>query len=100
MKIWKKFLVQRRDGTVPEWPYLVLGARDPAAPHAIRELGRESARLGMDREYCDDLMALASAFETYRQEHGDGDPDAGPHRQDDPKVVDILDQILASDPPR
>lgn len=38
MKIFNKFLVVRRDGTVPDWPYLVLGARDPAAPAALRTL--------------------------------------------------------------
>lgn len=27
-----KYLVQRRDGTVPDWPWFVLGARDPIAP--------------------------------------------------------------------
>src|ERR1700704_5669978 len=26
-----KYLVQRRDGSIPEWPYFVIGARDPAA---------------------------------------------------------------------
>lgn len=30
-----KYLIKRRDGTVPEWPSLVLGAKDPAAPAAI-----------------------------------------------------------------
>ncbi|HSX15071.1 MAG TPA: hypothetical protein VLE72_04185 [Candidatus Saccharimonadales bacterium] len=87
MKLWNKFLVVRRDGTVPDWPYLVLGARDPATPVAIRALAAESRLLGMDPEYCDDLLGLADDFGQYRQEHGDGDPDAGPHRPDDPAVV-------------
>ena len=30
MKLFNKFLVQRRDGSVPEWPWLVMGAADPA----------------------------------------------------------------------
>lgn len=95
-KLWRnKFLVTRRDGTTPEWPWLVLGARDPAVPHAIRELGRESARLGMDPEYCDDLMRLAADFEKYRAEHGDGDPDAPPHRIDDPDVIARMAQATS-----
>ena len=44
MKIWDKteefkegkFLVVRRDGSVPHWPHFVLGARDPGAPTALR----------------------------------------------------------------
>lgn len=87
MKLWNKFLVIRRDGSVPEWPYIVLGGRDPAAPTAIRALSAESRRLGKDPEYCDDLLGLADDFEEYCQEHGEGDPDAPPHRQDDPMVV-------------
>jgi hypothetical protein len=90
MKLWNKFLVLRRDGTVPDWPYLVLGARDPAAPHALRAYGNEAARLGMDMEYVNDIHRLADDFEKFRREHGDGDPDASPHRQDDPAIVSQL----------
>jgi hypothetical protein len=97
MKLWKKFLVTRRDGTHPQWPYLVLGARDPAAPTAIRALADKSRELGMDPAYCDDLVAFANKCERYRARTGDGDPDAGPHRPDDPAVVDILDSIPASE---
>lgn len=87
MRLWNKFLVQRRDGSVPEWPYIVLGGRDPAAPAAIRALSEESLKRGMDPEYCDDLLNLANYFEKYRNEHGEGDPDAGPHREDDESIV-------------
>ena len=87
MKLWNKFLMVRRDNTVPDWPYIVLGGRDPATPAAIRALAAECRRLGMDPEYCDDLVGLASDFEEYRAEFGEGDPDAGPHRTDDPAVV-------------
>lgn len=87
MKLFNKFLVVRRDGTVPEWPYLVLGGRDPAAPAAIRALADESDRLGMDPEYVEDLRGLANDFDRYRSEHGDGDPDAPPHRTDDPETI-------------
>jgi hypothetical protein len=41
----------------------------------------------MDPEYADDVEGLADDFEEYRSTHGDGDPDAPPHRKDDPAVV-------------
>lgn len=87
MKLWDKFLVIRRDGTVPDWPYLVIGARDPAAPAALRAYADEAGRLGMDAEYCADIRGQADDFDRYRREAGEGDPDAGPHRTDDPEVI-------------
>ena len=86
-KLWNKFLVMRRDGSVPEWPYFVIGARDPAAPAALRSYAVEARGLGMDPEYADDLERLASEFEQWREATGSGDPDAPPHRQDDPEVI-------------
>lgn len=41
----------------------------------------------MDLEYVADLDQLANEFEAYRAEHGEGDPDAPPHRQDDPEII-------------
>ncbi len=95
MKIWVKsdshkegkFLVVRRDGSVPHWPHFVLGARDPAAPYAIRSYAAECHRLGLDKEYVESLYALARDFEDYRFIHGDGDADAPPHRFDDGNVI-------------
>lgn len=86
-KLFDKFLVLRRDGTVPSWPYLVLGARDPAAPAALRAYADEAEHLGMDPEYTADVRALAGDWEHYRAAHGPGDPDALPHRTDDPAVL-------------
>ena len=31
-----KYLVKRRDGTVPAWPFFVIAASDPAAPRTLR----------------------------------------------------------------
>jgi hypothetical protein len=90
MKVWDKFLVLRRDGSVPEWPYLVIGARDPAAPAALRAYADEARARGMDAEYADDIEGMAGDWERYRASHGDGDPDAPPHRADDPVVVSRL----------
>lgn len=95
MKIWAKtkefsegkFLVVRRDGSVPHWPHFVMGARDPAVPAGLRAYAAEARKLGFDPEYCDSVIELADDFERYRAKQGDGDADAGPHRKDDPDVL-------------
>lgn len=102
MKIWAKteefsegkFLVVRRDGTVPAWPYFVLGARDPAAPAALRayaDAAEQGMRLGhsqrFDEDYIASIRELADDFERYRHQEGLGDPAAPPHRKDDPEVL-------------
>lgn len=83
-----KYLVKRRDGTVPEWPSFVLGARDPHAPAALRAYA--SSALG-DPEFSDAfiqrLFRLADEFDAYRMKHGAGDPGKGIHRVDDPATV-------------
>lgn len=87
-----KYLVQRRDGTVPEWPWLVLGGRDPAAPAAIRAYADECERLGMAEDYVEYLRGLAMEFGAYRKDHGVGDPDGVRHRTDAPAIASILDK--------
>jgi len=82
-----KYLVQRRDGSVPDWPYFVIGAADPAAPAALREYARMAADFGMDPEYCEDVFALADEFLDWRQRNTTGDPDAPKHRKDDPEII-------------
>jgi hypothetical protein len=85
-----KYLVQRRDGTIPEWPYFVIGAADPAAPDALIAYAEAARNLGMDQAYCDDLHALADRFMAWRAEHGSGDPDAPRHRVDDPAIIALM----------
>ena len=82
-----KYLVKRRDGTVPEWPNFVLGAKDPAAPEALRAYADKALELGFNQQYVNDVLDLADAFECYRKEHGEGDPDRGRHRKDDPATI-------------
>lgn len=82
-----KYLVQRRDGTVPDWPYFVIGAADPAAPAALRAYAEMANDLGMDPEYAQDIFDLAEEFLAYRKEAGTGDPDAPRHREDDPEII-------------
>lgn len=82
-----KYLVTRRDGTVPEWPYFVIGAADPAAPAALNAYAAKAQDLGMDLRYVSDLLDLAEEFEIYHRVYGQGDPDAARHRPDDPATV-------------
>lgn len=107
MKIWAKttefsegkFLVVRRDGSVPHWPHFVLGARDPAAPVALRAYAAACSAIGLDREYVKSIHDLAEDFECYCADNGAGDPDAPPHRKDNPAVIRVMrgseDVILA-----
>jgi hypothetical protein len=98
VRLWKndpvtaegKYLVQRRDGTVPQWPHFVMAASDPAVPAALRAYAREAERLGYDPAMVADLYALAEEFEQWRDEHGGGDPDAPRHREDDPKIIELM----------
>lgn len=98
MKIWTKteefkegkFLVVRRDGTIPAWPHFVLGARDPAAVVALQTYADEAEKLGFDKEYCSSVRELADDFALYRAQEGNGDPEAAPHRTDDPVVVAVM----------
>jgi hypothetical protein len=100
MRIWAKtkefsegkFLVVRRDGSVPHWPHFVLGARDPYAPAALRAYADAIRADGykLDAEYAGSIEELANDFETYRAQQGDGDPDAPPHRKDNPDVIHAM----------
>jgi hypothetical protein len=82
-----KFLVVRRDGSVPHWPHFVLGARDPQAAYALRLYAVAVIESGGDRAYARSIQDLADDFDAYRHSEGDGDPPAGPHRKDDPQVI-------------
>lgn len=83
-----KYLVLRRDGTVFPEPNFVLGARDFAAPGAMRFYAAECERMGVaNPEYQEDCRRLASWMENVRRESGEGDAGKGPHRIDHPKVI-------------
>src|SRR5713101_3620180 len=71
MKVWAKtdgdvregkYLVVRRDGTIPRWPHFVIGGDDYAGPAGLRGYATEAGRLGYDPEYCDSIMELADDF--------------------------------------
>jgi hypothetical protein len=102
-----KYLVKRRDGTVPEWPNLVLGAADPVAAIAIRAYGKEvlrlcredaaqAERLGFLPKFGERMLRLADEFDSWRRRHGAGDPGKGRHRVDDPEIIEEMKKGLAS----
>lgn len=84
-----KYLVKRRDGTIPEWEWFVLGSRDPTAPHGLRAIADAAERFGMDPRYVRDIREMADRWEAaqFASESPLGDPDAPPHRVDDPETV-------------
>lgn len=82
-----KYLVQRRDGTIPQWPYFVMGAADPAAPKALQAYADAAEALGLDQEYVEDIRTMAIEWTVWRVTHGEGDPDAPRHRKDDPEII-------------
>lgn len=84
-----KYLVLRRDGTVPEWPAFVMGAGDPAAPVALRAYARAAHDLGWSQMSAD-MFDLADEFDRWRSEHGQGDPTAPAHRTDDPAILEKM----------
>ena len=82
-----KYLVTRRDGTIPQWPNFVLGAKDPASSAALLAYADKGEALGFDPEFVADIRALAAEFDIYRANHGNGDPDQPPFRKDDPETL-------------
>jgi len=91
-----KYLVQRRDGTVPAWPWFVVGAADPAAPAALREYARVGRHFGFDESYCADIEHLADEFSAWRADNTTGDPGAPKHRTDNPDVVARMNDAMMS----
>ena len=99
MRVWAKtdgevregkFLVVRRDGSIPCWPHFVMGARDPAVPEALRAYAKKGVELGYDPAFVASVRELADDYEAYRAKEGPGDADAGPHRKDNPEVIRVM----------
>jgi hypothetical protein len=82
-----KYLVKRRDGTVPEWPSFVLGGADPHAEVALRAYADSVEKAGGNPGWIASIRRLADEYRSWRAEHGDGDPGMGIHRKDDPVTV-------------
>lgn len=108
MKVWAKtdgpvsegkYLVVRRDGTIPAWPHFVIAAADPSAPMALNAYAKNAEIRGLDPEYVESIRELAIDFgryaETHRLKaeeglHKGADPDQGPHRIDNPAVIEMM----------
>ena len=82
-----KYLVKRRDGSIPEWPHFTLGAADPCTPWALRAYAIAAVFHGLTWGYAGAVWRLAAEFRMWREDHTTGDPDRGRHRKDDPAIV-------------
>lgn len=83
-----KYLVKRRDGSVPTWPHFVLGGRDPHAPAALRAYADSIAKdPDCHPAFAARLRQMADEFDQFRATHGAGDPTRGIHRPDDPATI-------------
>lgn len=86
----EKYLVLRRDGARPPWPWFVLGGRDPAAPAALRAYAEQAQALGMEKAYVQKVEDLADDFQRHMAQHGPGDPDIPSLVQDNPIILSQL----------
>lgn len=96
-----KYLVKRRDGTVPPWPSFVLVGADPYAEIALRAYAdaveadinnryasdEDAEKVGLTRGWVASIRRWADEFRRYRNTQGQGDPGMGRHRKDDPATV-------------
>jgi len=81
-------IVLLRDGTPLEARYFVIALKDPAAEDALLAYAGKAEALGFDPEYVRDIRALATECPRERAAAGNSaDPDAPPHRADDPRVL-------------
>lgn len=86
-----KYLVMRRDGTIPPWPHFVLGGCDPIVPWALRAYAAFALLYLRDWGYCKSVWRFARHMALFRKATAGllkkADPNARPHRVDDPIVV-------------
>ncbi len=104
MKLWAKtkeffegkYLVVRRDGTIPHWPHFVIGGDDPCGPSALRSYANAAEERGYDPDFVSSIYDMANEWEERHQTVGTGkaDPDAAPHRQDDAIVIRMMRREL------
>lgn len=101
MRLWRntevapegKYLVLRRDGTVPDWQWFVLGQRDIAAVAGLRGYADKAEELGYCSEYVADIRMLADEWEQALNSGYDTPscPDSSkPYRTDDPAIIEKM----------
>lgn len=65
-----KYLVTRMDGTVPDWPWFVLGANDPGAYRTLLHYREDAAQYGCPHGYLAVIHSLIDEFDRWRGKHG------------------------------
>jgi hypothetical protein len=81
-------IVLRRDGTPLEARYFVIALKDPAANAALHAYADAGEACGFDSEYVAGVRKLAKeCWDEQRKATRPADPDAPPHRKDDPAVL-------------
>lgn len=92
-----KYLVKRRDGTVPKWPSFVLGGADPHAEVALRAYADSCDKdPNIDKGFIQAVRRWADEFRTWRETNGNGDPGMGKHRKDDPETIEQMRQGMSA----
>ena len=70
-----KYLVTRMDGTVPDWPWFVLGANDVLAHAALETYEHGAGVAGVNRGYRELLKAVRLEFTRWQERNSlDGTP--------------------------
>jgi len=85
----QKYLIVRKDGSIPRWPAFVLGAADPAAVVALHAYADECERQGMMSHYIRDVRRIADEFQAFP---GESEPDQPDQRRDCEFVHRLLEQ--------
>ena len=92
-----KYLVKRRDGSVPPWPSFVLGGADPHAEYALRAYADSCENdPAISKEFVAAVRRWADTYAQWRAENGDGDPGMGRHRTDDPATGEEMRKGLSA----
>lgn len=92
-----KYLVTRRDSSIVKCPSFVLLAPDPYAADTIRDYANRVERSGKAHPgFIESLRRWADTYDKYRQEHGEGDPERGKHRVDDPETLEKMRQGMSA----
>lgn len=88
-----KYLVMRRDGSIPPWPSFVLGGADPHAAVALRAYADScDTDPAIDKGFIAAVRRWADEYDRWRQVHGNGDPGMGKHRTDNVVVLAAMRQ--------
>ena len=81
-------IVLRRDGSPLESRYIVMVLKDPAVEYALAAYAKRAEELGYDLALVDDINKLCGDCRMERERMTRAaDPDAPPHRKDDPVVL-------------